>query len=116
MGALGATERCAEGDCLGDTSVAAELLHVPARDDAAETVPDEVNAATDRDPLDERGQAPRDPIDADAGRVGEARHLRAGGCGEGALHRSPNACAREEAVDEHDDVVLVAGLVGYERA
>ena len=43
--ALGAAERAAERDRLRDARMAAELLDVPARDETAEAVTDEVHAA-----------------------------------------------------------------------
>lgn len=103
--ALGSSERAAERDRLRDACVPTELLDVPARDETAQAVTNEVHAAAHGDLRDEPREASSDPVDAHARRVREARHLRVRVVHEVAAHRAEHARAREEPVDEHDDVV-----------
>ena len=103
--ALGAAERTAERDRLGDARMTAELLDVPASDETAEAVTDEVDAASHGDLRDESREATCDAVDARAGSVREARDLRLRVVHEVAAHRAEHAGAREEPVNQHDHVV-----------
>src|SRR5699024_9176280 len=97
-----------------DARVAAELLDVPTRDEAAEAMTDEVDALALRHALDDAPEALGDADDRNAGRVREARDLRAGLVDDALAHRTEDAGGGEEAVDEDDDVVVLADLLGHD--
>ena len=68
----------------------------------------------DRDLRDEPREAARDAVDAHARRMSEARDLRLRVVHEVAAHRAEHARAREEPVDEHDDVVARVDLFRHD--
>ena len=114
--ALGAAERAAERDGLRDARVAAELLHVPAGDETAEAVPDEVDA-TVRAGCARRGargcaRCARCPAPGACVKLATFAPVS---CDEMTPHRTEDAGAREEAVHEDDDVVVRRDLRGHDR-
>lgn len=106
-----AAERSRERDRLRDARVTAELLHVVARDDAAEAVPDDVHARLLRKLRDEVAEIERDVRHGRAGQVGEARDARSLIALELLSQRTEHARAREETMDENDDVAHVVRLL-----
>lgn len=96
-----------ERERLRDARVSAFLLHVPARDDAAQAMTDDMHACTHVDAIDEARELLCDHSHRGSGRVRERRHLAAL-VFEARLQGPPHAGAREEAVHQHDDVVARA--------
>ena len=95
--------------------MAAHLLHVPARDHAAERVTDDGDSRSRGDAIDQRAELLRDAPDADAGRMGERGDARAGLAFQPGAERTEDAGACEKTVDEDHDVVAMAGVRKHRR-
>lgn len=104
-----AAERARERDGLRDARVPTFFLHVPARDDAAQAVTDDVHASADVDAIDHPRELLGDEAHGGSRRVRERRHACSLGF-EARLQRAPHSRAREEAVHQHDDVIANAML------
>lgn len=99
-------ERRRERDGLRDALIAAQLVDIPARDQTAETVPDDVNARGARNAIDELRQAERDALHADARNVRERCGVHAAQM-QTTTQRTKHSGRRQKSVHENHDVLTL---------
>ena len=113
---VGATVRCTQGDAAVDPARAAELLQVEPRDQPAQAVADQVDAAAAHVAVQVLAQRDRGRLDPFARRIVERQDRAEPAKAQVLRQRQERGAVREIAVHQHDGALLAAARRARVRA